>query len=71
MALCCGSAPFPSSGVHVLIRAQNALLSSSTSNDPQLVNIVLGWVDTTSGVSKTTTSVFVLTSTVSPSMALQ
>ena len=39
VALCRGSAPFPSSGVHVLIRAPNALVSSSTSDDPQLVNI--------------------------------
>ena len=36
VALCRGSAPFPSSGVHVLIRAQNALVSSSTSDGPQL-----------------------------------
>ena len=35
VALCRGSAPFPS-GVHVLIRAQNALVSSSTSDGPQL-----------------------------------
>ena len=39
VALCRGSAPFPSSGVHVFIRAKNALVSSSTSDDPQLVNI--------------------------------
>ena len=39
VALCRGLAPFPSCGVHVLIRAQNALVSSSTSDDPQLVNI--------------------------------
>ena len=39
VALCRGSAPFPSSGVHVFIRAPNALVSSSTSDDPQLVNI--------------------------------
>ena len=39
VALCRGLAPFPSCGVHVLIRAQNALVSSSTSDDPQLVSI--------------------------------
>ena len=39
VALCRGSAPFPSSGVHVFIRAKNALVSSSTSDDPQLANI--------------------------------
>ena len=47
---CRGSAPFSSSGVHVFIRAKNALVSSSTSDDPQLVNIdctglvVMTWV---------------------------
>ena len=30
MALCPGSTPFPSSGVHVSIRAKNALVSHST-----------------------------------------
>ena len=39
VALCCGSTPFPSGGVHVFIRAKNALVSSSSSDDPQLVNI--------------------------------
>ena len=45
VALCRGSAPFPSSGVHVLIRARNALVITSSSDDPQLLTlIVLGWV---------------------------
>ena len=39
VALCRGSTPFPSSGVHVSIRAKNALVSHSTSDDPELVNI--------------------------------
>ena len=39
VALCRGSTPFPSSGVHVSIRAKNVLVSHSTSDDPQLVNI--------------------------------
>ena len=39
VALCRGSAPFPASGVHVFIRAKNALVGSSTTDDLQLVNI--------------------------------
>ena len=39
VALCRGSTPFPSSGVHVSIRAKNVVASHSTSDDPQLVNI--------------------------------
>ena len=39
VALCGGSTPFPSGGVHVLIKAKDALVSCSTSDDPQLVNI--------------------------------
>ena len=39
VALCRGSTPFPSSGVHVSIRAKNVLVSHSASDDPQLVNI--------------------------------
>ena len=38
-ALCSGSAPFPSGGVHVLVRAKNALTSCPSPDDPQLVNI--------------------------------
>ena len=71
MALCRGLVPFPGYGVHVHIRTQNALVSSSSLDDPQLVNIdCTGWVVMTWGVPKTTASVFVHTSTVSPSMAL-
>ena len=68
VALCRGSAPFPTIGVHVFIRAKNALVSSSTADDPQLVNIDctgLGGHDL--GGFK----VFVQTSTVSPFMALR
>ena len=67
VALCSGLAPFPSCGVHVLIRAQN----DSTSDDPQLVNIDctgLGGHDL--GGFKDYEYRCVLTSTVSPSMAL-
>ena len=39
MALCRGSSLFPDSGVHVSIRAKNVLVSHSTLDDPQLVNI--------------------------------
>ena len=39
VALCRGFVPFPGCGVHVHIRTQNALVSSSSLDDPQLVNI--------------------------------
>ena len=39
MALCRGSIPFPGGGVHVRIRPQNAVVSCSSFDDPQLVNI--------------------------------
>ena len=71
VALCRGFVPFPGCGVHVHIRTQNAVVSSSSFDDPQLVNIDctgLGGHDL--GVSKTTTSVSVLTSIVSPFTAL-
>ena len=39
VALCRGLAPFPGCGVHVHIRTQNALVSCSSLDDPQQVNI--------------------------------
>ena len=39
VALCRGFVPFPGCGVHVHIRTQNAVVSSSSFDDPQLVNI--------------------------------
>ena len=39
MALCSGFVPFPGCGVHIHIRTQNAVVSSSSFDDPQLVNI--------------------------------
>ena len=39
VALCRDSTLFPDSGVHVSIRAKNVLVSHSTPDDPQLVNI--------------------------------
>ena len=38
-ALCRGSAPFPESGVHVHIRTAEAVVTCSSCDDPQLVNI--------------------------------
>ena len=53
VALCRGSAPFPCSGVHVFIRAKNPLVGSSTSDNPQLINIdVRGWVHDLGGFKR-------------------
>ena len=69
VALCCGSTPFPGSGVHVSIRAKMYWSLQMTHSWSTL--IARGWVVMTWEVSKTTISVSVLTSTVSPFMALR
>ena len=67
MALCRGLAPFPTCEVHVLIRAQNGLVSRSTSDDPQLVNIDC----TGEGFQRLRYLPTALTSIISPFMALR